>query len=245
MGMIIGAFVFSFVLWIIWPTRSKGALGEYRVRRTLGRHLDKQVYWVFNDLTLPTDDGTTQIDHVIVSRFGVVVVETKNLKGWIFGSTDQPQWTQVVFRWKSRFQNPIRQNYKHVRALQNLLQIDARKLQGIVAFVGSAVPRTDNLPGVVWSAEALANVIQSHNVAILKDNQVEAIVARLSDDGLRSNSKTRKAHVRHIQAKEALKSDPANCPRCGATLVERPNRQTGARFLACTQYPKCKGSRSL
>ena len=31
-------------------------------------------------------DGTTQIDHIFVSHYGVFVVETKNTSGWIFGN---------------------------------------------------------------------------------------------------------------------------------------------------------------
>jgi len=45
--------------------------------------LPKEQYTVLHNITLPTDDGTTQIDHIVVSRFGVFVVETKNMKGWI------------------------------------------------------------------------------------------------------------------------------------------------------------------
>jgi len=43
--------------------------------------LDKNIYTLFKNVTLPTEDGTTQIDHVIVSRYGVFVIETKNMKG--------------------------------------------------------------------------------------------------------------------------------------------------------------------
>ncbi len=52
----------------------------------------------------------TQLDHVVVSRFGVFVIETKNYRGWIFGSEKQPQWTQQIYRQKNRFQNPLHQN---------------------------------------------------------------------------------------------------------------------------------------
>jgi len=42
-------------------------------------------YCLFKDELIPIDKGTTQIDHVLVSRFGIFVIETKNMKGWIFG----------------------------------------------------------------------------------------------------------------------------------------------------------------
>ena len=33
--------------------------------------LDTRVYHSLNDVTLPSTEGTTQIDHVLVSRFGI------------------------------------------------------------------------------------------------------------------------------------------------------------------------------
>jgi hypothetical protein len=45
----------------------------------------------------------------------VFVIETKDYKGWIFGDARQAKWTQVLFKYKFRFQNPIVQNLGHVR----------------------------------------------------------------------------------------------------------------------------------
>lgn len=73
--------------------------------------LPSVTYVRFHDVMLPTPDGTTQIDHVFVSRFGVFVVETKNMAGWIFGSERGRRWTQVLPGGrKTSFQNPLRQN---------------------------------------------------------------------------------------------------------------------------------------
>jgi restriction system protein len=54
------------------------------------RRLDSRLYRVFHDLYLPRPDGkgTTQIDHVVVSRYGIFVIETKNMTGWIFGDAN-------------------------------------------------------------------------------------------------------------------------------------------------------------
>lgn len=71
-------------------------------------------------MTLPTPDGTTQVDHVIVSRFGVFVIETKNHKGWVFGEERSRKWAQVIYRNKYQFLNPLRQNYKHLKAVQEV-----------------------------------------------------------------------------------------------------------------------------
>lgn len=55
----------------------------------------------------------------VVSPYGVFVIETRNMDGWIFGSEKQPVWTQKFPRKSFRFQNPLRQNYKHVKAIEN------------------------------------------------------------------------------------------------------------------------------
>ncbi|MEX0604990.1 MAG: nuclease-related domain-containing protein [Marinobacter sp.] len=105
--------------------------------------LDRKTYHLIRNITLPTEDGTTQIDHIIVSPFGVFVVETKNMKGWIFGSAHQPQWTQKIFRHSQKFQNPLRQNYKHVKTLQTLLGLTDSQIHSLVVFVGDATFKTE------------------------------------------------------------------------------------------------------
>jgi hypothetical protein len=83
-----------------------------------------------NNVTIPTPNGTTQIDHVIVSRYGVFVVETKNMDGWVFGDERNSHWTQSIFGKKYKFQNPLHQNYRHTKALSEFLGID----HGIIAM---------------------------------------------------------------------------------------------------------------
>jgi restriction system protein len=102
----------------------KGWVGE--VQGTIAKKilLDSQIYVDINNVTIPTPNGTTQIDHVIVSRYGVFVVETKNMDGWIFGSEKSPQWTQSIFGKKYKFQNPLHQNYRRVARMQLVMKIN-------------------------------------------------------------------------------------------------------------------------
>ena len=101
-----------------------GVVGEFQVNLAAKYLLDKHIYTLFKNVTLPTEDGTTQIDHVIVSRYGVFVIETKNMKGWIFGGPQQKTWTQKIYRHTTKFQNPLHQNYKHTQTLQAALELD-------------------------------------------------------------------------------------------------------------------------
>ncbi len=99
----------------------QGWLGELWVSLMLAVGLDGKSGRVVHDVMLRTADGTTRVDHVLVSRFGVFVVETKNMRGWILGSERQAQWTPKTYRRSFRFQNPLRQNHRHERAVAEVL----------------------------------------------------------------------------------------------------------------------------
>jgi len=116
----------------------KGLVGELLVVLMLRLFPDKDRYHRLHNVTLPTIDGTTQIDHVVISGFGIFVIETKNMWGWIFGSEKQAEWTQKIFKKTVRFQNPLRQNYKHTKAIEAVTGIDADRVHSVVVFVGDA-----------------------------------------------------------------------------------------------------------
>lgn len=133
----------------------KGMAGEALVKLAAHLRLPKDIYHPIHNVTLPTPDGTTQIDHILVSRFGVFVIETKHMKGWIFGSEKDPQWTQKLFKKSFRFQNPLRQNYKHTKALQAALGIPPAAIHSVLSSqvkVPSRHPCPPTLPGAAGTS---------------------------------------------------------------------------------------------
>ena len=74
--------------------------GEALVTFAIQSNFAPPNYHLLNHVTLKLADGTTQIDHVLISRFGVFVIETKNYSGWIFANAKQATWTQVLFHKK-------------------------------------------------------------------------------------------------------------------------------------------------
>src|SRR5215510_12738215 len=125
-----------FVIGILQSPWFRGLRGEAFVKLAAWLRLPAKTYQRLHNVMMPTPDGTTQIDHIFVSQFGIFVVETKNMKGWIFGSEDQRQWTQIIFKRSFKFQNPLRQNYKHVKALEATLDVPPKAIRSVVAFVG-------------------------------------------------------------------------------------------------------------
>ena len=94
----------------------KGWTGELKTRFINSLFLSAE-YKVFNNIIIRTERGSTQIDHVIVSPYGLFAVETKNKTGKIYGDEKQRQWTAVIYNKKYRFQNPLHQNHAHTMSL--------------------------------------------------------------------------------------------------------------------------------
>ena len=98
----------------------KGQYSEKLVNDKISKLSDE--YVIFNDLLFESNGRSTQIDHVVVSPYGVFVIETKGYKGLIFGGENSEYWTQTIYKSKHQFYNPIKQNEGHVRFLHHLLR---------------------------------------------------------------------------------------------------------------------------
>jgi len=129
----------------------KGWSGECAASFSMRLFLNGDTYKFFRDVILPTENGTTQIDHIVVSKFGIFVIETKNMTGWIFGRETDTHWTQVLFQHRYRFQNPLRQNYCHTKNLADFLRLDHSLFHPIIFFVGKCQFKTAMPPTVISS----------------------------------------------------------------------------------------------
>ncbi|WP_198166077.1 nuclease-related domain-containing protein [Sporosarcina ureae] len=107
---------------VIQLSKWRGAVGERTVRKRLEK-LGEEYRAYHDHYVEDAQYGFTQIDHVVNSKYGLHVIETKHYKGWIFGSENQKYWTQIIFKNKQKFYNPIRQNYGHIKALKSRLDL--------------------------------------------------------------------------------------------------------------------------
>ncbi len=153
--------------------------GEAAVRRALTQNFTGPSYHLLNNITLPFDGGTTQIDHVLVSKSGIFVIESKHYSGWIFANSSSPMWTQVIFKHKHKFQNPLRQNYKHIKAIQQVLDFVPREhIHSLVAFTGDAEFKTERPKGV-FDVTGLVQDVRQFTSEVLTENRLQFCVGRL------------------------------------------------------------------
>lgn len=155
--------------------------GEREVAHLLARELSYKDYFLFNNLIIPSEtNGSTQVDHVVVSKFGIFVIESKDYQGWIFGSKDQDTWTQSLPRRnKFQFQNPIHQNYAHIMALKALLPFVGENFHNIVVFSNKSEFKTEQIENVV-NLTGLIECIKKHTQEKLTDHDLQLVIGKLS-----------------------------------------------------------------
>jgi hypothetical protein len=219
----------------------KGWLGELQSKITHKLLLDSEIYHTYNNVIIEDELGSTQIDHIIVSKFGVFVVETKDMDGWIFGSEKEKQWTQTFPRYKSKFQNPLHQNYRHTKTLSAYLGIEHEKLIPVVVFWGNCVFKTPVPDGVVLAVfSGDTKYIKSFQNEILTEEEVTGICENIqaAKDGMKLFS-----GFRHVQDLKERYESKITCPKCGGALVERDGSRV--KFFGCSNYPRCKYTRGM
>lgn len=164
------------------PTKAtKGELCEKKVTATL-RGLSLKSYVVFENLILPSNGNTpyTEIDHVIVSPYGIFCIETKSHSGAIYGSSSAGLWKQYLGGKKFDTINPHRQNYKHIKALEDLLGANVKaKIHSYVVYPNAYSVKIDG-KRVDYSINEVMRKISQHTANVYDLNACERILKTLA-----------------------------------------------------------------
>ncbi|MBM7618521.1 hypothetical protein JOC95_000363 [Bacillus tianshenii] len=238
----------------------KGAIGEWYVNKELSKL--GPMYKVYHDLYIPNEEGgTSQVDHVVTSPFGIFVIETKHYDGWIFGKENQRHWTQVIYKRKEKFLNPIWQNYGHIEGLKKYL--GEHKFYSIIVFSSrSTLKMEDNFNSArVIQIPQLNRVIkewsqqsQMSQVGIVELQRINQALEQLTIKDRKQKRLVHKKHVEAIKNKQranevaatAEKVPPptispasiTSCPKCGGQLTRKKGKY--GSFFGCSQYPTCR-----
>jgi len=179
----------------------RGWWGEYKVNLMLRLCLSGE-YTVFaNGIYRGKNKGeSTQIDHLVVSRYGIFVLETKAYKGKIVYDPLQPeQWLQIVGRRKYRMQSPLLQNYAHVKAVQQVAGVHSQKIHSYAVMAGSA-DFPNGKPERVYGIWEAVRKIQSYKTPIFSRRHTDDICASLRRRRIRGGYWAGKRHVERLQA---------------------------------------------
>lgn len=242
--ILIGIGIVCILLVTVFRSQYKGKIGEFVTAKFL-RELDESKYKIMNDIKVENPSNhtkTSQIDHLVVSKYGIFVVETKAYKGKIYGKEYSHKWSQYLGNKKYDFMNPILQNYGHIKAIEAILE--------------DSYPDMKYFSIIAFSPEANLDAIESKDAIICRISQVGKQIIELSDEEIISgedldkiveiikenkSQQTDFSHTRDIKKikkENRAKIKEGICPRCGGKLVERDGKY--GKFLGCSNFPKCR-----
>lgn len=180
----------------VFMPKIKGVLGEKSVALILS-YLNTKKYRVINDLMIKNGKKTSQIDHVIVSNYGIFVIETKNYKGLIVGKEEDLYWNQILYKKKEKMYNPVKQNYGHIKALKETLKdFENLKFISIVVFDPKAELRVRCKTEVVYLPKLL-KTINKYKSRCIDERTKQKIYLKLKGSHVKGRQ-IRKEHVNYI-----------------------------------------------
>lgn len=217
-----------------------GQFGEFSTEFALTNgNLDGGLF-VLKNIYVPYRGKTSEIDLLMIHEKGIFVFESKNYSGWIFGSTDQLNWTQSLQNGeKHRFYNPIRQNQTHIRALSEYLNMPTSSFTSYIVFSErcslKSVPEDTDQVVIVRRPDMLKKLRSQlrSSVNMYSPEEMLQLVQKLQPLTNKSEAE-KQQHIEDIKEK---------CPFCGSELVLRRGKY--GQFWGCSTYPKCKFTRPV
>lgn len=242
--ILLGISIGCILLITVYRSKFKGDIGELVAAKFLN-NLDENDYKVIHDIKIenPTNHTkTSQIDHLVVSKYGIFAVETKAYKGKIYGKEYSRNWSQYLGNKKYDFMNPILQNYGHIKALEAILEeiYPELKYYSIIAFSPEA-----NLDAVEVKDAKICKISQVGNQIIdlsvdkiLNSEDLDKIVKIIKEKRSYQTDFSHTRDIKKIKKENQAKIKAGICPRCGGKLIEREGKY--GKFIGCSNFPKCR-----
>jgi hypothetical protein len=164
---------------------------------------------IFHDLMIKKNNNKfSQIDMVIPTKEGIIVFEVKEYSGWIFGSGNNTNWTQILAygERKYKFYNPIKQNNNHITELKKTLkQFQKIPFFSIIVFFGDCELKEINyIPNGTFIVKAqrifeVLNLIKTENEPTSYTNKREVVDTLKKLVSLGGNVEYQKKHIENIK----------------------------------------------
>jgi hypothetical protein len=187
--------------------KALGMLGEAMVEFHFWMGFNSR-YELLNDVTIKLrNGGTTQLDHLILSPYGIFVIETKNYKGIIKGTVDDLKWKQTIGNRTYEFYNPIKQNESHSRVVKGIVSgiLPAYHVHNIVVFTKRSKHKRGwfgfgaKLPEHVHFGYSWVRYVKKFSKKVLSQQQLEEIRSRIDHRTLDKGMITNAKHVFNVK----------------------------------------------
>ncbi len=226
---------------------------------------------ILRNIYLPKENGeTSEVDIVYITQKGIIVFESKNYSGWIFGDEKNKNWTASLPNGqKNQFYNPIMQNRTHMKWMSNYIGDDIPLFSVIVFSERCELKKITVVSEDIKVIKrdytyAAVRDIWEKNPDVVSDAKIEELYSKLKNltevdaavkaahiENIEKKFKSQKAETfNSIISEESVtpgniisKSNELLCPKCGCKLVLRTAKKgdnAGKEFYGCSAFPKCR-----
>jgi len=137
--------VFLIVVWILYQRRNSGS----RLKKVLIEISHDRI----DNLLIPNgDEGEIQIDHLLLTSQGLLIVDIKQAVGTVFGSDKMQEWAVISDDRRYTFPNPQAALYDRIAAVRHIVR--QVPVAGRILFLDGA-EFTKGVPSLVSSVDEL------------------------------------------------------------------------------------------
>ncbi len=151
----------------------------FLTRLMTGVKLPKDKYAALHDVRLDIDGNEIFFKHIYLSTYGIFAIQTREMKGWIFGGKNRAEWTQKLYTKSNEFKNPLTQCLEESKRLADWLMISPKFIKPIVQFSGDCVFKTDMPDNVVKGLKSF-DYIKTFTKEDLPAKKLEEIQEKIS-----------------------------------------------------------------
>lgn len=161
----------------------KGVIGRFLVSLTARLFLNDYTYQLISKVTIPDSDGASRIDYVVVSRYGIFVIEVMHMQGLVCGGEDQMMWSQKRGEDEMWFSNPLHESDSRITMLAAALGLPKHAFFPVIVFVGEGGFKNE-MPEQVNRDGSYVYYIRSRSEILLSPSDVQEVARQLSDGKL-------------------------------------------------------------
>lgn len=191
--LLILLFVITIIL-IRGQKRTKVNKGEKEVIVVLS---EIKGYKLLNNIMIKRGTKTSQIDHILIGKKGIFVIETKDYSGVILGGDYDANWTQSLMGHNNYFYNPIRQNYGHVKALEEILEIDEIFIPLIVFTNKSNIKKLNTKSNIIQVKKLKKFIKRYKSDYKLSKKDIDNFFNKIKSKNINSSRELKK-HIKRI-----------------------------------------------
>lgn len=188
----------------------KGVIGEADVHQEIREYPGYKK--TLGNCYLPTDNGTTEIDLILINECGIFVIESKNYGGDICGDENNLMWNEFIpvkgnGPQRYDFYNPLMQNETHIKWLKHCLSDEGDvPIYSLVLFSNRSnlrnINRTSGKHHIANqdSLKYILNDISNDTKEYLSKERINSLYKKLRPYTHVSKAQ-RKAHIENIRMK--------------------------------------------